>query len=104
MLSQKIKPCVRLSRSGAYPSGHATFGYLSGIVLANMVPEKRAEIFTRAGQYSYHRMVGGVHYRSDIEAGRISGTVVAAIMMQNPNFQEEFSKARSEVRRVLELQ
>jgi acid phosphatase (class A) len=104
MLSQRIKPCVRQSRSGAYPSGHATFGCLSGIVLANMVPEKRAEIFTRAGQYSYHRMVGGVHYRSDIEAGRISGTVIAAIMMQNPNFQEEFSKARSEVRRVLELQ
>jgi acid phosphatase (class A) len=69
-----------------------------------MVPEKKAEIFARAARYSYHRMVGGVHYRSDIEAGRISGAVIAAIMMQNPNFQEEFSKAGSEVRRVLELQ
>ncbi len=104
MLSQKIKPCVRQSMSGAYPSGHTTFAYLGGIVLANMVPEKKAEIFARAAQYSFHRMVGGVHYRSDIEAGRISGTVIAAIVMQNPNFQEEFSKARSEVRRVLELQ
>ncbi len=104
MLSQKIKPCVRQSRSGAYPSGHATFGYLGGIVLANMVPEKKAEIFARTAQYGFHRMVGGVHYRSDVEAGLISGTVIAAIMMQNTNFQEEFSKARSEVRRVLELQ
>jgi acid phosphatase (class A) len=103
MLSEKVKPCVRQSRSGSYPSGHATFGYLSGIVLANIVPEKRAEIFARADQYGYHRMVGGVHYRSDVEAGRISGSVIAAIMMQNPNFQEEFLKARSEVRRILQL-
>lgn len=103
MLSEKIKPCVRQSRSGSYPSGHATYGYLSGIVLANIVPEKKAELFARANQYSYHRMVGGVHYRSDVEAGRISGTVIAAIMMQDPNFQEEFLKARSEVRRILRL-
>jgi len=103
-LSQKIKPCVTKPKSGAYPSGHTTFGYSSGIVLANMVPEKRADIFARVAQYGYHRMVGGVHYRSDVEAGRISGTVIAAIIMQNPDFQEEYSKARKEVRRVLELQ
>ncbi|HYA14593.1 MAG TPA: hypothetical protein VEF33_09675, partial [Syntrophales bacterium] len=66
-------------------------------------PEKKAEIFARAGQYGYHRMVGGVHYRSDIEAGRISGTVIAAIMMQHPDFQEEFSRARNEIRRILQL-
>ena len=103
-LSKKIKPCVPKPDSWAYPSGHTTFGYLSGIVLANMVPEKKEEIFARAAQYGYHRMVGGVHYRSDVEAGRISGTVIAAIMMQNPHFQEEYSKAKNEVRRVLELQ
>ena len=103
-LSQDIKPCVRRSMNWAYPSGHTTFGYVNGIVLANMVPEKKAEIFVRAEQYGYHRMVGGVHYRSDVEAGRISGTVIAAIMMQNPYFREEFSKARNEVRRVLHLQ
>ncbi|HVO65823.1 MAG TPA: phosphatase PAP2 family protein [Syntrophales bacterium] len=103
MLSEKVRPCVRQFKSGAYPSGHATYGYLCGIVLANMVPEKKEEIFARACQYGYHRMVGGVHYRSDVEAGRISGTVIAAIMMQNPNFQEEFSRARSEVRIILQL-
>ena len=104
MRSQDIKPCVEQSRSGAYPSGHSAFGYLNEIVLANMVPEKKAEIFVRADQYSYHRMIGGVHYRSDVEAGRIAGTVIAAIMMQNSNFQEEFSRTRKEVRRVLHLQ
>ena len=103
-LSQDIKPCVKRPMNGAYPSGHTTFGYLNAIVLANMVPEKKADIFARADQYGYHRMVGGVHYRSDIEAGRISGSVIAAIMMQNPYFREEFSKARNEVRRVLHLQ
>ena len=104
MLSQKIKPCVPKPDSWAYPSGHTTFGYLSGIVLANMIPEKKEALFARAAQYGFHRMVGGVHCRSDVEAGRIAGTVIAAIMMQNPHFQEEYSKVKNEIRKFMKLQ
>jgi len=38
-----VKPSVTVSHSGSYPSGHSTDATLMGIVLSNMVPEKRAE-------------------------------------------------------------
>lgn len=103
MVSDAVKPVVKLSRSGAYPSGHATAGTLMGIVLANMVPEKRAEIMARAAEYANNRIVGGVHYRSDIDSGRITGTVIAARLQTRDDFNSGFIAARNELRGVLQL-
>lgn len=102
-INGEIKPCSDHASSGAYPSGHSTCGYLTAIVLAEMLPEKKPEIFERAGQYARNRMVCGVHYRSDIEAGQIAGTVIAAFAMQNPRFRKDFEEARKEVRTLLGL-
>ncbi len=47
-------PC---SASRAYPSSHATAGYLMAIVLAAMVPEQRDAIFTRAHDFAESRLI-----------------------------------------------
>lgn len=98
-----VKPVVKLSKSGSYPSGHATVGTLMGIVLGDMLPEKRAEIAARAREFAHNRLVGGIHYPSDIEAGRISGTVIAATIMTHPDYKVEFEAAKAELRNVLAL-
>jgi acid phosphatase (class A) len=104
LVDPAIKSCeTSMSASPSYPSGHATFGWLEGIVLARMVPEKSAEIFARAAMFAHNRLVCGVHYPSDIEAGRISGTVIAAMLMDNPTFRAEFPPARDELRKALDL-
>jgi acid phosphatase (class A) len=103
LYSDLVKPVVKLSSSGAYPSGHTTVGTLMGIVLAEMVPEKRPEIMTRAWEYGYNRLVAGIHFMSDIEAGRISGTVIAQTIRSHPDYQAEFEAARTELRSALEL-
>lgn len=97
----RVKPSITISNSGAYPSGHASFAYLTAVVLANMVPEKRAEIFARAADFAHNRMVGGLHYKTDIEAGRIAGTLIAAQELQNPQFKADFEQAKAEVRHAL---
>lgn len=102
-LSDLVKPAVKISNSGAWPSGHATVGTLMGIVLSNMVPEKRTEIMARAWDYANNRVVGGIHYRSDIEMGRIAGTAIAARLMQQPDFMAEFEVAKAELRKQLGL-
>jgi len=61
-LSDLVKPAVKLSSSGSWPSGHATVGTMMGIVLSDMVPEKRAEIMARAAEYAHNRVVGGIHF------------------------------------------
>lgn len=80
-LSDLVKPAVKLSSSGSWPSGHATVGTMMGIILSDMVPEKRAEIMARASKYAHNRVVGGIHFASDVEMGRISGSVIAAVLL-----------------------
>ena len=103
LYSDLVKPVVPLSKSGSYPSGHATVGTLMGIELANMLPEKRAQIMARAWEFGHNRVVGGIHYPSDIEMGRISGTVIAQTISTHPDFKVEFDAAKAELRAALGL-
>lgn len=103
LYSDLVKPIVPLSKSGAYPSGHTTVGTLMGIVLADMVPEKKAEIMARAWEYGHNREVGGIHYPTDIEAGRIAGTVIAQTIRTHDDYKAEYEAAKEELRNVLGL-
>lgn len=102
-VNERLKPVGKFASEGSYPSGHGTFGWLAGIVLADMIPEKRTEIMMRAREYGLLRVVGGVHYPSDIEAGRILASVVALEMTRNPEYQRDFDEAKNEVRKGLGL-
>lgn len=104
VLDTRIRPVARYSASGSYPSGHATFSFLAAIVLADMVPEKSEQIFTRAREFGEHRVMGGVHYPSDIAAGQRLATLIAVLIQQNPAFQQDYAAARAELRAALELQ
>ncbi|TIN97535.1 MAG: phosphatase PAP2 family protein [Mesorhizobium sp.] len=97
-LSDLVKPAVKLSSSGSWPSGHATVGTMMGIILADMVPERRAEIMARAAEYAHNRVVGGIHYPSDVEMGKISGSVIAAVLLNRDDFKAEYEVARAELR------
>ncbi|CAI0716210.1 Major phosphate-irrepressible acid phosphatase precursor [Serratia grimesii] len=103
MLDSRIEPIVKRSTSGSWPSGHTTLGTLMGITLANMVPEKRAEIMARAWQYGDNRVVAGIHYPSDIEMGRIAGSVISQQISHQQDFQQQYQQAREELRHALDL-
>lgn len=103
MLSELVKPAVKLSSSGSYPSGHATDGMLLAIVLSNMVPEKRAAIMARGAEYANNRVVAGIHYRSDVESGKIAGAVIAARLMMRDDFNAAFEAAKARLREALAL-
>lgn len=99
-----VHPCIKEEDTGeAYPSGHATAGVAMSVVLASMVPEKKAEIFARGRAFAYNRMMAGVHYRSDMEAGILAGTLVAESLLEDAAFMRDFSKAKNELRSVLGL-
>ncbi len=99
-----IKPLERLSPNSSYPSGHATFAYVDAIILANVLPEKAAAIFARADAYAHNRVLEGVHYPTDLEAGRISGAVIDNVFLHNAHFMADYERARVEIRHALGLQ
>lgn len=88
----------------SYPSGHSAFAAVTGILLADMVPERRDAIFERAAEFAHNRLVAGVHYPSDIAAGRIAGTVIANALLHNPRFLDDYAGARAELRHALGLE
>ena len=96
-----LRPAVPPSRSGSYPSGHATRSRLAAIVLAAMLPERRGALFARAADYAESRVIAGVHFRSDILAGMNAGTAVAAVLFNDPAFAADFAAARQELRDAL---
>ena len=102
-VNPNLKPVGKFGSEGSYPSGHATFGWLAGIVLSDMIPEKRSEIMMRAREYGLNRIIGGVHYPSDIEAGRILASIIALEMQRNEDYLRDFEEARNEVRKGLSL-
>lgn len=103
LLDPSLKPCVKLTASNAYPSGHATVGYLSAIVLADMIPEKREAVFSAARRFAESRVICGVHYPSDIAASQTAAALISVQMRDSRTFQKEFADAKNEVRQRLGL-
>ena len=102
-VDHEIESLVGEPSTPSYPGGHATFAYVNAIVLSYIVPEKADAIFDRARKYAYNRVIVGVHYPSDQEAGLISAAVIANTLLHQPKFQADLSRARAEVRQAIGL-
>lgn len=103
-LDRTLHPvCGTTSQPNSYPSGHSTTGYLEALALAEIVPEKRQEILDRAADFAHNRMVCGVHYSSDLAAGRETAYVLFGALMATPEFRSQLATARTEVRGKLGL-
>lgn len=103
-LDATIKPVCKTNdnqQDYSYPSGHGTVGYLEGLVLSVMVPEKRDAILKRADDYGHSRLVCGVHYAADEEASRATAYAVIGLLMNNPQFKKELDAAKAETRAAL---
>ncbi|HUO91775.1 MAG TPA: phosphatase PAP2 family protein [Rhizomicrobium sp.] len=82
----------------SYPSGHATMGYATGVVLAALIPEKAQAILARANAYAENRIVCGMHFRRDIVAGQVLGTAVAVTLLDDTELKAEFDAAEQELK------
>ena len=85
--------CETVTQPNSYPSGHSIVGYLDAFILIRMVPEKSREILERADDFAHNRMVCGVHYPSDLAAGREVAYVVFGYLMAQPRFQSDLAAA-----------
>jgi acid phosphatase (class A) len=103
VVDPEIKIIVVQAPDFSYPSNHSTFGNEAGILLAEMVPENAVAIFARGAEYAHNRVVAGVHFPTDVEAGRISASVIDNTLLHNPHFEADFAQAKTEVRAALGL-
>lgn len=100
----RVSPCVKIPSGYSYPSSHALAGRLMAVVLSRMVPEKKDAILKRGHEFAENRVIGGVHFRSDIEAGEHAADRIAKALFSNADFLRDFEASKKEVRVFLKYE
>src|SRR4029077_4220212 len=86
-----------LRTNGSYPSGHSTIGWLWALILIEVSPERADALLQRGRAFGQSRGICGVHWKSDIEAGRIMGAATFARLESIPWFTARREAARDEI-------
>ena len=95
-----IARSAELISSYDYPSGHATLGWLTGLVLAEMDPDHVGPILTRARAYGESRVVCGVHSASAVEGGRTLASAIFAALQSAPEVHTDLAASELEVKQL----
>lgn len=101
-VENKVSTCApgeekRLINDGSYPSGHSALGWAWALVLAELAPERADALFARGHAFGQSRVVCGVHWQSDVDAGRVVGAAAVARLHSDPVFLAQMAEARKEV-------
>lgn len=91
-----VEPAPWLVESGSYPSGHAAMGWAWALILAELVPDHAEAILARGLAYGDSRVICGVHYVSDVDAGRLVGAALVARLRADPAFLRDLKRAHAE--------
>ncbi|KQU34309.1 acid phosphatase [Methylobacterium sp. Leaf94] len=86
-----------LGNAFSFPSSHATQAWTYAAIMAALMPEKATQFFVRARSYGESRVVCGLHWASDIEAGRTAASAVFAALQGDAGFRADLEKARVEL-------
>ena len=86
-----------LRKDGSYPSGHAALGWAWALVLTEAAPDRTDALVQRGRAFGQSRVVCGVHWQSDVDAGRLIGAATVARLHANADFEAQLSAARDEI-------
>ena len=94
--SSPPKPEDHPTHGTSYPSGHSTHGWTVAMILARVAPDRSEALMARAQEYEESRLVCGMHFPSDVEAGHEVAVAVVAHLDASSEFQADLNKARKE--------
>ena len=86
-----------MKTNASYPSGHAMVGWTWGLLLTELAPERADRLLVAGREMGESRAICGVHYMSDIEAGRTLASGMVARLHAEPAFNADMARARREI-------
>jgi acid phosphatase (class A) len=81
----------------SYPSGHSTRATVFALLLAELFPDKHDALLAMSRAIGWRRVEGGVHYPTDIFAGRVLGQAIVRELLANPAFEHDLAEAKAEL-------
>ena len=78
-----VVAAVGVPNHPSYPSGHSCVSSSAADVLKVFFPEKGRQLDAMVAEAGLSRMYGGIHYRFDIDAGRVLGRSVARFAIKS---------------------
>jgi acid phosphatase (class A) len=100
VVDERITPCIPKPADASYPSARTVRSHVWASVLGELFPAKKDQLLAAADQVAKNRIEAGVHYPSDIEAGKKLGLAIAAKIIATPAFKSDLTAARAEVAKV----
>lgn len=91
----QAQPCIKKSWGYSYPSGHSTFSRVFANVLSDIGPERKAEFFGVADGIALDRVIGGVHFKTDVEAGKKFGDEFHDQLLKSPAYLKDIEKMKT---------
>jgi len=80
----------------AYPSGHSTCAHTFALVLGDLNPSLKDQMWKDAGGIAFRREIAGVHYASDSKAGQKLAIQLYSEFNKTTAYRELFRLARQE--------
>lgn len=88
---------AKLAKDGSYPSGHTAIGWAWALILAEIAPARADVILSRGYAFGQSRVICGVHWQSDVHAGRVIAAAVVAKLHTDPVFCAQLEEAKKEL-------
>ncbi len=88
---------AQLRKDGSYPSGHASLGWAWALMLAELAPERTDALIARGLAFGQSRVICGVHWQSDVDAGRLMAAATVAKLHANETFRAQMAAAQEEI-------
>lgn len=85
-------PGDHLSPGSSFPSGHASGARILALVLSEIFPQLTPKFMKRSEELAKSRLILGVHFPSDIDAGFAVAEKVFSLMKKTEKFRSEISK------------
>ena len=86
-----------LAKDGSYPSGHTSIGWAWALVLTQAAPQNMDALLQRGYAFGQSRVICGVHWQSDVDAGRVIGAAAVARLQSDETFKAQLALARDEI-------
>ncbi|MCP9773321.1 phosphatase PAP2 family protein [Synechococcus sp. Tobar12-5m-g] len=99
----EFRPCLPPENSFSFPSGHATWYAAAGLLLADLLPQRRERLLDTALQGGYSRTYCGVHYPSDVLASQRLAAALTRDVLTSPQWQLFRRQMEAELGQLLVL-